>query len=189
MNELNLALGKSKENWFGVLVDNEDKLVASAFSHSRKRVEEYMIAYSRRMQGQKPEHREHVLVEEMGNLFQGRQASISWKLASKYSSLFQKKVGNVLQEIPKGTVSTYGLIARRIGSGPRAVGNAVASNPWPLFVPCHRVVPSSLSVGNYSLCGSLPGEGSSVKRQLLEREGVSFVGTRIVPKALWNFGE
>ena len=88
-------------------------------------------------------------------------------------------------EIPKGRVTSYGLIARRISSGPRAVGTGVARNPWPLFIPCHRVVPASLEIGNYSIGGALSDYGCEVKRDLLEREGVSIEGDKIASKALW----
>ncbi len=74
---------------------------------------------------------------------------------------------------------------RRIRSGPRAVGTGVARNPWPLFIPCHRVVPASLEIGNYSIGGALSDYGCAVKRDLLEREGVSIEGDKIASKALW----
>jgi O-6-methylguanine DNA methyltransferase len=71
-------------------------------------------------------------------------------------------------EIPRGEVRTYGWIAREIGrpKAVRAVGTALAKNPIPLFIPCHRVVRSDGSIGQYG-CG-----GPVNKRRLLLHEGV-----------------
>jgi methylated-DNA-[protein]-cysteine S-methyltransferase len=82
-------------------------------------------------------------------------------------SPFERRVLDEIRRIPSGATLTYGELARRLGcpSAARAVGNACAHNPVPLVVPCHRVVPSSGRVGNYS------GEGGSrTKRLLLDVE-------------------
>lgn len=82
---------------------------------------------------------------------------------------FQRKVLRADHAIPRGRVSTYGLIARRAGnpSGARAVGRALATNPFPLVIPCHRVIRSDGALGGY-------GGGVEMKRALLEMEGVAF---------------
>ena len=71
--------------------------------------------------------------------------------------------------IPRGSVSTYGLIAAHVGvpGGARAVGNALASNPFPLIVPCHRAIRSDLHIGGFQ-------SGTEMKRALLEKEGIIF---------------
>jgi len=80
---------------------------------------------------------------------------------------FARRVLEEVREIPPGSTRTYGEIARRIGrpEASRAVGNAVASNPAIVVVPCHRVVPAAGGVGEYSGTG-----GPETKRRLLERE-------------------
>jgi|WetSurMetagenome_2_1015567.scaffolds.fasta_scaffold520948_2 O-6-methylguanine DNA methyltransferase len=82
-------------------------------------------------------------------------------------SEFQLKVLNILREVPRGEVRTYGELASLAGrpKAVRAVGNVMACNPVPILIPCHRVVPSSGGVGNYGL-------GPQLKRALLTREGV-----------------
>ena len=50
------------------------------------------------------------------------------------------RIYRAVQEIPYGSTATYGEIARRVGTSPRAVGSAMSHNPTPLVVPCHRVV-------------------------------------------------
>ncbi|TAM61057.1 methylated-DNA--[protein]-cysteine S-methyltransferase [bacterium] len=80
---------------------------------------------------------------------------------------FQRAVLEKALEIPLGEVRPYGWVAREIGrpQAVRAVGSALGGNPVPLLVPCHRVVRTDGSLGEYAL-------GSSAKRLLLEGEGV-----------------
>ncbi|HEV8359370.1 MAG TPA: methylated-DNA--[protein]-cysteine S-methyltransferase [Candidatus Thermoplasmatota archaeon] len=81
---------------------------------------------------------------------------------------FELQVLEAMRRIPPGEVRTYGELARALGKpgAARAVGNACAKNPAPIVVPCHRVVPSDGSLGNYS------GEGGArTKRKLLAKEG------------------
>jgi O-6-methylguanine DNA methyltransferase len=81
---------------------------------------------------------------------------------------FERAVWSKALEIPRGEVRPYGWIAAEIGSprAVRAVGTALGHNPVPLVVPCHRVVRSDGSIGQYSL------GGSANKRAVLEAEGV-----------------
>ncbi len=71
-------------------------------------------------------------------------------------------------EIPRGQVRPYGWIAREIGhpAAVRAVGTALAHNPIPYFIPCHRVIRTDGVIGNYS------GGGPEAKRNILSLEGV-----------------
>ena len=73
------------------------------------------------------------------------------------------------KNIPRGRVMTYGGLAESVGvaGGARAVGNVMAGNPFPLVIPCHRVVRSDGSLGGF-------GGGRSMKRALLAMEGVRF---------------
>lgn len=83
-------------------------------------------------------------------------------------SPFHQEVLRATARIPRGEVRTYGELAETVGRprAARAVGTAMARNPVPLLVPCHRVVPSSGGVGNY-------GFGSDVKAKLLANEGAA----------------
>lgn len=80
---------------------------------------------------------------------------------------FQQRVLAKTAEIPRGEVRPYGWIAREIGApgAVRAVGSALGHNPIPFIIPCHRVVRSDGSLGEYS------GGGPEVKRRVLESEG------------------
>ena len=82
---------------------------------------------------------------------------------------FQLKVWNFLKKIPKGTVKTYSEVAKTIRKplAIRAVANAIAKNPYPIQIPCHRVIRSDGSLGGYS------GEGGvKKKKNLLKKEGI-----------------
>ncbi len=84
-------------------------------------------------------------------------------------SKFQQSVLRATYSIPRGSVSTYQLVAASLGipKGARAVGNALANNPFPFIVPCHRVISSNRHIGGY-------GGGIEMKQALLEREGIGF---------------
>jgi methylated-DNA-[protein]-cysteine S-methyltransferase len=80
---------------------------------------------------------------------------------------FQKKVILEVFKISGGSTKTYQEIAKNLGvlNGARAVGNALAQNPFPLIIPCHRVIKSDGSLGQYQ-------GGTEMKQQLLKIEGV-----------------
>ena len=82
---------------------------------------------------------------------------------------FQIKVWNVISKIPKGKVKTYKELARSIRKpkASRAVANACGKNPFPIKIPCHRVIRSDGRLGGYSGKG-----GIKTKRKLLRSEGV-----------------
>lgn len=85
---------------------------------------------------------------------------------------FRQRVWQALGEIPPGQTITYGELARRVNSAPRAVGQAVGDNPLPIIIPCHRVVAASFP-GKGGLGGfmhSRTGFSQDIKRWLLEHE-------------------
>src|SRR3546814_5779644 len=71
--------------------------------------------------------------------------------------------------IPHGETASYGQVARAVESGPRAVGQACARNPFPIIVPCHRVLGNGGSLGHYS-----GGHGVETKLALLRLESPGF---------------
>lgn len=84
-------------------------------------------------------------------------------------SPFRRRVLEAAAEIPRGEVRSYGWLARRLGRerAARAVGSAMAANPVPLIIPCHRVIRSDGHLGQYSL------GGPENKRILLQAEKVT----------------
>lgn len=189
MANLRVSLEKSGKMSFGCLIDQHDRLVASSFGSNSRLVERHLVEYSIRTIGKSPVRGDHRLTREMIKRFEGGKNPQSVTLNRHFVPIHQRRVCGVLEKIPKGKVTTYGLISNHIGSGPRAVGGAVASNPWSIFVPCHRVVPSSLTVGNYSVCGTLGEDGTVTKRELLVREAVPVDEDQIDSTAVWNPSE
>ena len=94
---------------------------------------------------------------------------------------FQNRVYEVLKKVPRGKVTTYGAIARKLKSSPRAIGQALRVNPFAPRVPCHRVIRSDGSIGGFK--GKTIGKAIQEKIRLLRKEGV-VVGNNRVKKAM-----
>jgi methylated-DNA-[protein]-cysteine S-methyltransferase len=87
---------------------------------------------------------------------------------------FQQRVLLAEHAVPRGCVTTYGRLAAHLDAprAARAVGAALARNPYPLLIPCHRALRSDLSLGGYQ-------GGLAMKRALLELEGHTFCAGRV----------
>jgi methylated-DNA-[protein]-cysteine S-methyltransferase len=88
-------------------------------------------------------------------------------------TIFQRKVLYLTAKILKGKITTYGEMARRLKSSPRAVGQALGGNPRPIVVPCHRVVRSDGSLGGYL-------GGAKKKIDLLAKEGIKIKKNKVI---------
>lgn len=104
-------------------------------------------------------------------------------LDSSQCSPFQWQVLSAEMTIPRGSVGSYSGLAEHIGcpKAARAVGTALARNPFPLVIPCHRTVRSDGSLGGF-------GGGLDMKQALLEMEGVGFDSRgRVKPQFFWHW--
>jgi len=105
---------------------------------------------------------------QIQNFLEGSPVNFSLKFIDIMQCYdFQKKVLLETGQIPRGKVISYGRLADRIlaPGAARAVGSALAKNPFPLIIPCHRVVKSTGYLGNF-------GGGPEMKKFLLNMEGV-----------------
>jgi methylated-DNA-protein-cysteine methyltransferase-like protein len=100
---------------------------------------------------------------------------------------FFGRVYDMVRQIPRGAVATYGQIARLVGEprGARLVGYALHGNPQPGVIPCHRVV-----FADGSLASAFAFGGEGVQRELLEGEGVAFLpdGRVDMRRCRWRAG-
>ena len=106
------------------------------------------------------------LRRELDEYFEGRREDFDIPLDWRLIGGFMQRVLRATAKIPYGGVATYRDVAKRAGNARavRAAGNALGANPIPIVVPCHRVVRTGGSVGNY-------GGGPEMKRALLKLEG------------------
>lgn len=103
--------------------------------------------------------------EEIAQFLDGTRTHWGVEFAIPEATPFRTAVWRALSEIPYGQTRTYGELAAHIGrpGAARAVGTACATNPLPLLVPCHRVVPATGGTGSYA-------GGTEMKKALLEME-------------------
>lgn len=93
-----------------------------------------------------------------------RRVRIDWGSVPGYNA----RIYRALARVPYGTTTTYGALAAEIGkpNAARAVGMAMGRNPWPIVIPCHRVLASGQQLGGFSAPG-----GVTTKVKLLQLEG------------------
>jgi methylated-DNA-[protein]-cysteine S-methyltransferase len=107
------------------------------------------------------------VARRIARYFGGEVAALGAVALAAPATPMQRRVWALVRDIPPGEATTYATLAERMGMprAQRAVGVCLASNPVPLFVPCHRVIAASGSLGSH------PG-GVAVKAALLRHEGV-----------------
>jgi len=110
------------------------------------------------------------IADDIETFFEGEDLQFSLEIVRMdLCSEFQQEVLRAEHGIPRGAVSTYQRIARHVGRprGARAVGNALAMNPFPIIIPCHRAIRTDLYIGGYQ-------GGIKMKRTLLQMEAIDF---------------
>jgi O-6-methylguanine DNA methyltransferase len=113
------------------------------------------------------ERRHEGFERTLGRYFAGKRERFNFPIDLREMTRFEKDVLEAARGIGYGETRSYSWLARRAGrpKGARAVGRALAKNPLPLVIPCHRVVRSDGSIGGFSMAG-----GVETKRKLLELE-------------------
>ena len=87
----------------------------------------------------------------------------------------EQKVYKKLLQVPKGKVTTYSELAKAVGlkNGQRVIGRIMNKNPYPVIVPCHRVILSNGKIGGYAW-------GEKIKTNMLSKEGVKIKKGKIL---------
>ncbi len=154
--KLYFSLYRSPAGPVHILVDEEGRVVYIGFSKP-KTVPDAQIADNKAACAK--------VIEELEAYFGKKKTRFSIPIKTS-GTAFQEKVWKALLHIPYGKTVAYSDIAKAIGhpKACRAVGTAVGKNPISIFIPCHRVLPSSGGIGNY-------GGGIDKKEFLLALEG------------------
>jgi methylated-DNA-[protein]-cysteine S-methyltransferase len=122
-------------------------------------------------------------IEAAKRYFAGEQIDFSAvRLDLGQQEAFFTRVYDTVRQLGWGETTTYGTVAKELGAGPemaRDVGQAMANNPIPLIVPCHRVLAAGNKIGGFSAPG-----GSDTKRRMLEMEGVALAPPKPVQQSL-----
>lgn len=110
-----------------------------------------------------------VFRQEVLDYFEGREPRFTAKIDLSGVPRFRRKVLEACRKVPYGSTVSYGELARAAGNprAARAVGSAMAQNPLPLLIPCHRVLRSDGSIGGFSAPGCV-----QQKKRMLKLEGV-----------------
>jgi len=155
--------------WYAVAAEDE-KVFATTFSTNEKETLQNLLKslpYDAPFQiEEKASSFSTKLLSSLKAIFDGKNVSISFETVMDHLPLYTKRVLNCTSQIPVGYVTSYGAIAKVVGGSPRAVGRAEAANPFPLLIPCHRVVRRDFSLGGYG--GSEL--GAKIKHEILIRE-------------------
>jgi len=87
----------------------------------------------------------------------------------------EQKIYKKLLQVPKGQVTTYGELAKAVGleNGQRTIGKIMNKNPYPVIIPCHRVVMSTGKIGGYAY-------GEKIKSNMLTKEGIKIKNGKIL---------
>ncbi len=145
-------------------------LVAVEYDGSEANFRSYLVKH---IKGQPERSAEKVAAakEQVLTYLLGQSSKLELDVDLSSITPFQRRVLEETRKVPRGQVSTYAEIARRIGNpkAVRAVGQALRRNPVPIVVPCHRVIASDGTLGGYG--GKLRDKR---KIELLRLEGVSF---------------
>jgi methylated-DNA-[protein]-cysteine S-methyltransferase len=152
--------------WYGAAVQDE-QVLATWFSVEEPDLRHILRRLPDGIPFQVAEEPNQVLanvLEALEEVFNGKdRESYGFNIAMDHLSSYSRKVLNCTCLVPVGYVTSYGAIAKVVRGSARSVGRVEASNPFPLLIPCHRVVRSDLSIGGY-------GDGEQVKMKILQRE-------------------
>jgi methylated-DNA-[protein]-cysteine S-methyltransferase len=116
-------------------------------------------------------HEIEKLANDIADFFRGKALRFNLDVVDlNLCSEFQRRVLIAEYGIPRGWVSTYGRIAKHLRQpyAVRAVGRALATNPFPIVIPCHRAIRADGTLGGYQ-------GGLIMKKKLLEMEGIRFI--------------
>lgn len=161
--KLTITLCQTQAGWVGLLLSSRG---VRALAYPRPSVEEALANLHQHWpQASFEESAAEELKEQLRRYYAGQPVTLSATLDLEGYTPFERRVWAVTSRIPYGQTRTYSWVAEEAGSprAYRAVGAALAKNPIPIVIPCHRVLRKDGSLGGY-------GGGLDMKHRLLEME-------------------
>lgn len=163
---LRLYTKRIGETWYAIALD-DGKVMATNFASNEKDASQPFlksVPYNAPFETvEKPNEKADELFKVMSAILEGKDVSFNFELDLSRLPKITRRILEVMSLIPTGYVATYGGLAKIVGTGPRVVGHACATNPFAPIVPCHRVVASDLSLGGYA-------GGLKLKWKILQKE-------------------
>ncbi len=168
---MKFSMIKTKLGWIGFIYS--EKLIRNSIPFENP--EDIRIFFKENFKEKLLEESNELLEREIINAIEGRTFNIKFN----FNSEFQRKVLSIVMSIPKGKVTTYKSIAIFMGNEKlsRAIGNILFRNPYPIIIPCHRVIRSDREIGGYSY-------GKELKEKILKLEGIEFENKKVKEKFL-----
>ena len=164
-------------SWFSIATKNQ-KIISSTFAPTQQTALNSILAnipFNLPFQVfHEPSTFAKTMLATLKDIYEGKDTDANLPLATDHLPAYTKKVLKATMAIPVGYVTSYGAIAKAVGGGARAVGNAMACNLFPPVVPCHRVVKTDLSLGGYGA------GGLRFKLEFLRRESRGYSETKKV---------
>jgi len=163
---LRLYRKKIGKTWFAAALD-DNKIIATNFAGNGKDALQHLLkslsheAPFKTMEN--PDETAEEVFKAMSCILEGKDISFNFELDMNRLPRTTRRVLEVMSLIPTGYVTTYGSLAKAVGTGPRVSGHACATNPFAPIIPCHRVVASDLSLHGY-------GGGLKLKWEILQKE-------------------
>ena len=148
-----VAAGQHERRWFGVAWEGECFIataVGRTFDEALGAIKRYIPDGVELCEPNELSMFFNRAIVMLGELEDGNEANKEFELSDDYRSQSMRRILRTASAIPIGYVSTYGNIARAVGSEARAVGRAMATNPLYPIVPCHRVVGAGMDLVGYS---------------------------------------
>jgi methylated-DNA-[protein]-cysteine S-methyltransferase len=170
MNQVKMAVFPSQLGWMGLTWAGR-RIHALTFGHRSPRAAAKRIRTEEVEPGE-PDAFARKLIKRLQAFARGNRRDDFLDVSIDTTDLteFERKVIQACRHVAAGETATYGELARRIDhpGAARAVGRVMATNRFPLVVPCHRIIGAGGRLGGYSAA-----DGLATKRKLLSEEGVT----------------
>ena len=178
---ISIHLKKIGQVSFGAAIEDRKVFTINFGTNEKRMLESLLASLPFGMKFQVAEKQDIVsekFLVTLKAIYDGKSVSSNFSVAMEHLSKYSQKVLKCIWQIPVGYLTSYGAVAKTCGGSPRAVGRVMATNPFPLLIPCHRVVQADFSIGGY---GDNSRSGKKVKLEILQREDKGYAKPKEIP--------